>query len=311
MTILEAAQSLSIYDAALAYAEAGVSVIPLTGKKAGAWADAQRRGASHAQIQYWNSTGQLKNVGVVCGAVSGNLVVIDCDGIGAVKMFADRFPELRQTLVVVTGSRKGAHFYFYSAFLPSTIRITGLDMGGGALGNIELRADGHYVVAPPSRHPDTGKLYGVGRALPVKRVASLEYVAEWLHSIRPKMSAPAAPKPSGGSRHTSDPVAMVDRDGKKIGNPKGYARVALNGECDKVQRAGAGNRNNQLNESACKMGGFIADGWIERQVVEAALYGAAAAAGLVKEDGGGQTINTIKSGIDAGMESSRVRYKNA
>ncbi len=311
MGILEAAQLLTVKDAAIAYAEAGVSVIPLTGKKAGFWADAQKRPSSIGRIQYWDTAGQLNNVGIVCGAVSGNLVVIDCDGIGAVKMFTERFPELRQTFVVITGSRKGAHYYFYTALLPRTVRATGIDTGG-ALGNIELRADGHYVVAPPSIHPDTHKPYVIGRALPVKRLASLEYVGEWLNSIRPKMSTAAAPKPSGAGGHTSDPVTgMTDRDGKRINNPKGYARTALNGECEKVARTPSNGRNIQLNEAACKMGGFIGDGWIDRQVVEAALFGAAAACGLVKDDGARAALATIKSGIEAGMESSRVRYKNS
>ncbi|MDX2161162.1 MAG: bifunctional DNA primase/polymerase [bacterium] len=311
MGILEAAQSLTVLDAAIGYANAGVSVIPLQGKKAGAWKTAQSRRAGGAQIQGWDAAGKFGNVGIVCGDVSGGLVVVDCDGIAATKMFADRFPELRETLVVVTGSRQGVHYYFYVQLMPETTRLTGLVDGTQ---NIELRANGHYVVAAPSIHPDTQKLYVVGRALPPKRVNNLEYVIEWLESMRlaatdpkPKnMKRSAAPHPSGGGGG----ALGYDSNGKPIRNPESYARAALRQECDKIAAARAvGGRNTQINESSIKMGGLIADGWIERGMVERALFNAAQASGYVNDDGESQTIGTIASGIEAGIGSSRAAFK--
>ena len=46
---------------------------------------------------------------------------------------------------------------------------------------------------------------------------------------------------------------------------------------------------------------MIARGWIQRADVEAVLYGAAMACGLVQEDGEAQTRKTLASGINSGM----------
>lgn len=93
----------------------------------------------------WNP--KYSNVGVVTGAVSG-VVVLDVDGPDGTASLAGR--ELPVTPTVETGSG-GRHYYFAhpGGQVPNKVRVApGLD----------VRGDGGYVVAPPSRHR-SGRVY--------------------------------------------------------------------------------------------------------------------------------------------------------
>src|SRR6266542_3014550 len=72
-----------LLEAALAAQEAGLSVVPPRedGSKApiGSWQRSQNERASRAVIENWYSMG-LTGIGVVCGAVSGNLETFEFDG---------------------------------------------------------------------------------------------------------------------------------------------------------------------------------------------------------------------------------------
>ena len=60
------------FDAALAYHNAGLCVIPLSGKRPalGSWKHYQKQRPPEAAIRRWQQEGLLRNVGIVCGAVS-------------------------------------------------------------------------------------------------------------------------------------------------------------------------------------------------------------------------------------------------
>jgi hypothetical protein len=149
-------------------------VIPLNGKRPAleAWKLYQTKRPSENDLQRWPGKKLLKNIGVVCGAVSNNLGVLDFDGLGAYAAFAAVFPNLVQSYTVATG--KGKHVYLFADTLPPTTRA--LDT---PIGHIELRAEGCYVAAPPSRHLVTGKLYEVEKALDILRVPDLAELVAW------------------------------------------------------------------------------------------------------------------------------------
>lgn len=91
----------------------------------------------------------LSGVAIVTGVVSG-LVVLDVDGPEGEAYLSGR--ELPVTPTVETGSG-GRHYYF--AHPGEEIRIPGkVRIAPG----LDIRADGNYVVAPPSRHR-SGRLY--------------------------------------------------------------------------------------------------------------------------------------------------------
>ncbi len=157
MSVLEAATATSIKWAARGYLEAGISVIPVRGKAANVqWRAYTTRRASIATLDSWVRKGLLSGVGVVCGEVSGGLVVIDVDSMAACDEYEATFPELTRTFTVRSGSGRGKHYYYYATdILPANTWRNG----------VELRANGSYVVGAPSPHP-SGLAYCVVRSSP-------------------------------------------------------------------------------------------------------------------------------------------------
>jgi len=173
----------SPHKAAHAYRQLGLSVIPLDGKRPAiqSWLPFQKERATADQIDRWHEAGLLANLGVVCGAVSGGLAVLDFDGPAGYPAFAATFPDLTETFTVATGGGVGKHVYLLADELPPTTRA--LDT---PLGHIELRADGTYVAAPPSVHPETRQPYTVEKALDILRVPDLRDVVQWIEAFNTK-----------------------------------------------------------------------------------------------------------------------------
>ena len=191
--IAQAAQSNKVLEAALAYRRLNMSVLPLKGKRPAlnSWSRYQTTITAEKEIAAWQRAGLLENVGIVCGEVSGGLVVLDFDGLGAYGAFAALFPPLAQTFTVATGSGKGKHVYLYVEKLPATVKAMET-----VFGNVELRSSGSQVAAPPSTHPVTGKLYTVEKPLDILRVPDLDEVVRWIESLQaPRREKPPAWRP--------------------------------------------------------------------------------------------------------------------
>lgn len=284
MTILQAALKHTLLEASIEYLKSGVSIIPLRGKLCAlkSWSMAQQYRASEKVLTQWHQTRLLHGVGIVCGAVSGNLVVLDFDSHDAISEFEAEFPALQDTLIVSSGSRRGAHFYYYVDELPPTTLIK----------NYELRAAGTYVVAPPSPHP-SGNLYLIQHRREPMRLHHMHPVVRWIKSKRParpyapQMSSVAAPHKSGLSREQW----FRDR----------YVETALQRQVGYVVIASEGNRNTQLYCSAAALGQIVGAGALPRFRVETELLYAAIKAGLPDLE----AAATIKSGIESGMQRPR------
>jgi hypothetical protein len=295
-----AARTTSLAAAAYAYLRAGVNVLPLSGKRAViGWSHLQRRSSSAEDVQAWQARGLLKNIGIICGETSNNLTAIDLDGLNAVVTYREAFPLLMSTFTVRSGSGKGLHLYYQVEELLPTSRS--LNIRGG--GNIELRASGTYIVAPPSLHPDTKARYTVQNAAPVMRIRSLDIVREWLETLTPKVKA--EDRQAGHGR-------AIRREA--------YAAAALERELRAVETTPPGGRNDRLNLAAYSLGQLIGDGLLTRYEVENALL-VAASPHFGKDSGtkpNGQktrifnqreAVATIRSGIEAGMRNPRSRRR--
>jgi KaiC/GvpD/RAD55 family RecA-like ATPase len=106
------------------------------------------------KISRWWRSWPYANIGIVTGPQSG-LCVLDVDGEEGMQSLAkwDKQHSIPPTLRVVTGTKdangkpQGFHLYFR---LPSGWSLRN---SAGRLGNgLDVRCDGGYVVAPPSRH---------------------------------------------------------------------------------------------------------------------------------------------------------------
>jgi len=270
--------------AAWGYWENGLNILPLDGKrpKIAEWRRWIDERQSHRLIWDWVNRYDLlnQNIGIICGRVSGGLVVVDLDGLDAVQEYEQRFPHLTDTLTIVTGSGKGKHLY-YVCEDTSTVRMKGF----------EVRGDGTYVVAPPSKHPDTGQHYiaqGLSTPPRPKRV-ELDDVRNWIRSHRP------AGEPPPKAKHE---VMQAPR----------WAEAALRGELALLANTNR-NFNDALYRAALKLGSIVADGKLSRDRVERDLYEVARAAGYVQRDGERQTWATIHSGLKNGLKNPRSRSR--
>lgn len=135
---------LSLLDHALAYRHRGWSIIPVAGKRAlGKWKHLQQRRPTVDELRAMFSRSGVTGLAVILGQVSGGLCVRDFDDVASYKKWKAQFPKTAKRLPTVRTAR-GYHVY---------CRIddeTFHDFGDG-----ELRGDsGHYVLLPPSVHPD-------------------------------------------------------------------------------------------------------------------------------------------------------------
>lgn len=135
-------------EAAIEYARGGYSVIPIAWngkmkKPVVRWEEWQNRRADETQIRAWWKSFPQAGVGIVTGEVS-NLVVMDVDPKhGGTD---EGFPPTDR--VVATGGGGQHHYYEY---------VIGARNRTGDNG-VDVRAEGGYVVAPPSRH-ESGNAY--------------------------------------------------------------------------------------------------------------------------------------------------------
>jgi KaiC/GvpD/RAD55 family RecA-like ATPase len=138
-----------LMQAALRYSKMGWSVIPLKpGQKTPlfTWLEYQQRRASESEIRKWWADCPSANVGIVTGMISG-VAVVDLDksiGIANGIRLA-----LSSTLTSLTGEGRQL-FYRCPEGLCGNASVVAE--------NVDIRANGNYVVAPPSIHPN-GKRY--------------------------------------------------------------------------------------------------------------------------------------------------------
>lgn len=275
MNILYAASQVNIIEAAHAYLDANVSIIPLVGKLPSvAWNEFRQTPPARARVRWWLQTGKMQNIGIVLGTVSGGLVVLDVDDPEAVTTFERTFPEMANTMTVQTS--RGRHYYWYTMCPPNhTIMCK----------PYELRSNGAYIVAPPSVHPKSGQPYKLARALAPRRLDNLNELEAWINKCR-----------RGATVITPYPQNAVKE-------PTRFASAALDAEAAAVRTAPQGTANHTLNRAAYKLGQLVAAGAIDRVHVEAVL--AAAASALTARDGERATLRTIRSGLEAGMRNPR------
>jgi hypothetical protein len=131
---------------------------------------------------------------------------------------------------------------------------------------------------------------------------------------------PGPPREWNGCTHVARlPAHIVDEIARRLALPKkkpvakkaglyapaiiadAYGQRAFNDEIANVRSAGKGGRNNQLNDSAFRLGQLVEMGKLDRKTVEAGLKLAAEQAGLPADE----SEKTIRSGIEAGIAKPR------
>jgi hypothetical protein len=164
----------TLLDAALAYAARGWSIIPTRAKKARfRWKQFQMERADEKLLRDWlgGRFADIDGIAVVCGRVSGELVVRDFDDEHSYHRWAEAYPRLAQRLPT-TRTHRGYHVYGVA-----TAGIVKLRDG-------ELRGEGGYCLLPPSSHP-SGSTYRWVNPLPEGRLPRIDLDRDGLRSDAP------------------------------------------------------------------------------------------------------------------------------
>ena len=156
-------------EVAKQYLQLGFNVIPIIHKqKIPALKQLEpyfSRRVNEDEITNWFGNGEAhnNNIGIITGAIS-QLIVIDIDGENSKSVFIARLKEIipallykiEQTKCVTTGN--GTHFYLRTGHSEFPFGIDTTVLFNGAGGEIRVKGNMGYVIAPPSIHPN-GKIY--------------------------------------------------------------------------------------------------------------------------------------------------------
>ncbi len=122
------------------------------------WKEYQTHRADDAKVREWFDAADSSQLGIaiVCGEVSGGLLVRDFDEREAYANWKRSNRSLARKLPTVETGRGFQVYCRAEGYKPATSRtfVHNYSDGSG-----ELRGDGHYVIAPPSLHQKTGKPY--------------------------------------------------------------------------------------------------------------------------------------------------------
>jgi hypothetical protein len=298
----EPSQAATVSQAALAYAERGWQVLPLWWPSSGGACACGRSdcesvakhpihrlvphglhdasSALDTVTRWWRSVPRA-NVGIRTGAAS-DLVVLDVDGphgrralrtlVAAHGLFAARWAR--------TGGG-GWHAYFSH---PGT----NVPSSAGRVGDrLDLRGEGGYVVAPPSRHW-SGQAY------------------QWI-------ALPDDAAPPSGRELPPLPGWLLERAVRtatggspsevrlRTGDAHAYAAAAVEREAHTVAHAPHGQRNHRLNRAAFRLGQLVGAGLLDEASATAALV----EAGLTAGPGERKIRATVERGLTAGKRRPR------
>jgi len=249
-------------EAALDYASRGNPVFPCKGKQPLIKGGFKGATTEEKQIREWWGKWPDASIGLPTGETSGLWVVdVDCykEGVQDLhELFAEH--ELPETKTARTG-KGGRHYYF--EFNGKDIRCS---IGTIAKG-IDVKANGGYVIAPPSPG------------------------YEWENDVS------AVPAPSWLVDKAAEKIKPAkEANGTTVETP---VQDDLEVEIQKVRMAEDGLKNNTLNKSAFMLGKKIALGEVDEDLARHKLYVVAKEAGLDEEE----IPKTINSGIQAGKVS--------
>lgn len=150
---------MSIINTAKENLTAGLSVIPTQeGKKPAlhSWNPYRDKRMPEAEVDRLFTQENVIGLGIICGAISGGLEVIDVDTkndtTGSLwdelsKLIQDNLPELYSSLVIAQTPSGGYHIYYRCSSIAGNLKLSSKATKEVL---IETRGEGGYVIAPPT-----------------------------------------------------------------------------------------------------------------------------------------------------------------
>jgi hypothetical protein len=282
-------------EEALAYAEQGFSVFPLTpGDKLPLISKDDGGNGCHdattdlVQIETWWSRWPNANIGLACGT---SCWVLDADyagwltdkpdGADTIAALQRRFGRLPETVRQYTGGQGWQWLFKPDARIRNGVKV---------LPGLDTRAAGGYAVVPPSLHPSGRHYHWIAAPGEVEIAAA----PEWLLSLLEPVAEPeivAAPRPI------------------RTGDLSRYAAVALEKACERVASCQPGNQADTLDHAAYSIGRLVAGGVIPRGEARTVLI---AAGGKMPNQAGrkpwtqGDIAHRVDRALASGQRSPRV-----
>lgn len=206
----------ALLNHALAYLDRGFSVIPIQGKKPTVrWKQYQCWRPTESDLRRLFVDDDPTGLAVICGVISGGLVVRDFDDEDSYLVWKLSHQELSEVLPTVKTAR-GYHVYFSNCHR----RITKFDDG-------ELRGAG-YILVPPSIHP-----------------TSITY--EWINPLPDGPLPEINPFAVGlGKRYRASRANRADRAVREDPTLTCACSVSLEGAISKTLPRFPGERNRRL-----------------------------------------------------------------
>ena len=219
---------MNLLDAAHAWSQAGCAVVPVApdGSKrpAVAWKAYQQTRPTDTQLDTWFAGDTFDGLGIICGAVSGHLEMLELEGRavtdGTLVAYADALTAHGLDGVwnrlgggyVEASPSGGLHYYYRLADAPArrNLKLASRPADGGGLDVlIETRGEGGYVVAAPSAgrtHP-TGNAWTALSGSPATIAVLTAEERDALHAVATLLdTAPA-------TEHTDPPSSSSDSNG--------------------------------------------------------------------------------------------------
>jgi hypothetical protein len=280
------AHAPTTFEAAIKYLGAGLCVLPIRNeckRPAVKWKHLQERLPTEDELCKWFNDWGYTNLAVVTGEISG-IFVVDCDSTEAYERLRDKY-DIGSTPIVKT--QDGFHLMFGYTESCSDIRNQ-----ARILPDIDIRTNGGYSVLPPSRHEDGKCNYEWVNEFDRSKLLPLP--EGLLNEIKVTIKEKKTKETYNNSIYPTVPRTKTDEN-------TSYGEQVLQREADVITTTSEGERNQQLYNSALKIGSLIAGGEINDEGAYERLFIAGLTCGLDNSE----CASTIESGFNNGYKSPR------
>jgi putative DNA primase/helicase len=299
-------ETIQYNEYALSLYQAGFNVVPMRmDSKAPNLATWKEYCSERQTEQAVRSFQWAQNIGIINGI--NNVRTLDLDGCTNAEVLFKMLELMGiepgyQWVAYTPGKGGGFHIYIQcqdALTLTTNNVLVGDPREKDTFKQLELRWANCISMFPPSLHPETHTPYEWAFGQPETTIATVS-----LALVQKAFLTVASPqKPSKETvTPTKSTIIPEATSTPKVLRFDAWAQKALEQELSILRDTQPGQRNTQLNKSAFNLGQIIGSGMLDEHITTQELTRTAFTIGLPEHE----TLNTIKSGLDAGRKKPRM-----